>query len=120
MFYNEAQNRSRREREVRVGTLMMRCPNTGMDVPTGIETDRLSFERTPNFTSLIRCPICAEDHTWSKVDAWVAELELEEGGGPVTAGPPDPTVIDVAKGQSLSEPGLLETAGPSSSTAGTA
>jgi hypothetical protein len=116
-----------------------------MDVPTGIETDRLTFERTPNFTSLIRCPICAEDHTWSKVDAWVAELELEEAGGePVMVGPLEPIVAigafgdaqtdvplqdasrvapmgaAVAQGQSLSEPGLLETVGPSSSTAGTA
>jgi hypothetical protein len=116
-----------------------------VDIPTGIETDRLTFERTPNFTSIIRCPICAEDHVWSKIDAWVSELEhLGADVAPTVAGPGEPAMPtadfatthadvpmrgaadlapvsgDIAKDQSLPDPGLLEPTGSSSSTAGTA
>jgi len=58
-----------------MGTLMVRCPRTGADFPSGIETDRLSFELTPAFTATIRCPWCAEDHVWSKIDAWICEAD---------------------------------------------
>jgi hypothetical protein len=54
---------------------MVRCPRTGKDVPSGIETDSLSFEKTPNFTGLFHCPLCGIDHSWSKIDAWVCESD---------------------------------------------
>ena len=59
-----------------MGTLMVRCPHTGQDFPSGIETDRLSFERTPAFNGMIRCPVCGVDHAWSKIDAWVRDSDL--------------------------------------------
>lgn len=51
--------------------VMISCPNTGRDVPTGIETDPSSFE---SFRSAapIRCPVCGRDHAWSKRNAWLA------------------------------------------------
>ena len=56
-----------------MGTLMVRCPATGKDFPTGIDTDRLSFQLTPAFTGTIHCPLCGVEHSWSKIDAWVSE-----------------------------------------------
>jgi hypothetical protein len=56
-----------------VGTLMVRCPETGQDFPTGIETDQLSLQLTPAFTGTIHCPLCGVEHNWSKIDAWVRE-----------------------------------------------
>jgi hypothetical protein len=56
-----------------VGTLMVRCPETGKDFSTGIETDQLSFQLTPAFTGTIRCPVCGAEHSWSKIDAWLCE-----------------------------------------------
>jgi hypothetical protein len=66
--------------ETRVGILMVRCGATGKDFPTGIETDRLSFELTPAFNGTIRCPLCAVDHPWSKIDAWVCESDDASSG----------------------------------------
>ena len=63
-----------------MGILMVRCAATGKDFPTGIETDRLSFELTPAFNGTIRCPLCAVDHQWSKIDAWVCEGDAASSG----------------------------------------
>ena len=51
--------------------VMISCPNTGRDVPTGIETDPSSFE-TFGAAAPIRCPVCGRDHAWSKTNAWLA------------------------------------------------
>jgi hypothetical protein len=59
-----------------VGTLMVRCPETGQDFASGIETDQLSLQLTPAFTGTIRCPLCSVDHTWSKIDAWVCDTPV--------------------------------------------
>jgi hypothetical protein len=59
---------------------MVRCATTGKDFPTGIGTDRLSFELTPAFNGTIRCPLCAADHQWSKIDAWVCESDQPPSG----------------------------------------
>ena len=59
--------------EANVGTLMVRCPETGQDFATGIETDQLSLQRTPAFNGTIHCPICGVAHSWSKIDAWLRE-----------------------------------------------
>jgi len=56
-----------------MGSLMVRCPRTGQDFSSGVETDRLSFERVPAFNAMIHCPVCGVDHDWSKIDAWVCE-----------------------------------------------
>jgi hypothetical protein len=63
-----------------MGTLMVRCPRTGRDIASGIEIDRLSFERTPAFTGHIHCPHCREEHEWSKIDAWIRDLETVSPG----------------------------------------
>jgi len=45
-------------REGDMGMVMVRCPQTGHAIPTGIKTDRESFSRSAVFFSRTRCPIC--------------------------------------------------------------
>lgn len=59
-----------------MGVVMIRCPNTGRDVPTGIDTDQASFDRAPDVLSHSRCPICGLEHSW-----WKRETHLNEAGG---------------------------------------
>jgi hypothetical protein len=63
--------------------VMISCPNTGRDVPTGIETDPSSFESF-RAAAPIRCPVCGRDHAWSKRNAWLAGSLwcLQEVGSP--------------------------------------
>jgi hypothetical protein len=41
-----------------MGMVMVKCPQTGRAIPTGIKTDRESFGRSPVFFGHTRCPIC--------------------------------------------------------------
>jgi hypothetical protein len=54
-----------------VSVVMVRCPNTGHELSTGVEMDAATFERLPEIRSQIRCPICNLDHTWSTREAWL-------------------------------------------------
>lgn len=56
-----------------MGMVMVRCPRTGHAIPTGIKTDRESFNRRPVFFSRTRCVLCHADHPWFARDAWVDE-----------------------------------------------
>jgi hypothetical protein len=56
-----------------VGTLMIKCPNTGRTISTGITTDAPSFGSTPVFFSRTFCPICRINHDWFAKDAWVSD-----------------------------------------------
>jgi hypothetical protein len=53
--------------------VMVKCPQTGHAIPTGITTDRESFARSVVFFSRTRCPICRADHAWFAREAWVDE-----------------------------------------------
>jgi hypothetical protein len=41
-----------------MGVVMITCPNTGRAVPTGIETDALSFASLPDVPTQTKCPVC--------------------------------------------------------------
>jgi hypothetical protein len=56
-----------------MGMVMIKCPQTGRAIPTGIKIDRESFRRSPVFFARTRCPICQTDHTWFAREAWVDE-----------------------------------------------
>ena len=56
-----------------MGMVMVKCPQTGSAIPTGIKTDRESFLRSPVFFGRTPCPICHTDHTWFAREAWVDE-----------------------------------------------
>src|SRR5262249_17418657 len=58
-----------------MGAVMIRCPETGQDIPTGIVADRKSFEATAVFGARAYCPICRTEHEWFAREAWVCEAE---------------------------------------------
>ena len=60
-------------REDDMGMVMVKCPRTGLAIPTGIKTDRESFGRSAVFFSRTRCVICHTDHSWFAREAWVEE-----------------------------------------------
>jgi endogenous inhibitor of DNA gyrase (YacG/DUF329 family) len=51
--------------------IMIKCPTTGRDVPVGIDTDQVSFDRLPNTPASMTCPACGKEHIWSKSEAWL-------------------------------------------------
>jgi hypothetical protein len=53
--------------------VMVKCPQTGQAIPTGIKTDRESFRRSTVFFARTHCPICRTDHAWFAREAWVYE-----------------------------------------------
>jgi len=57
-----------------MGSLVTTCPVTGRKVETGIETDQLSMEMTPQFVAKIVCPYCRAEHEFSKTDVLVCEM----------------------------------------------
>ncbi len=61
-----------------MSTVMIKCPTTGTSIPTGIETEPLSFLQLPDMISRARCPHCGLDHAWWKREAWL-EDRPEEG-----------------------------------------
>ena len=56
-----------------MGMVMIKCPQTGHAIPTGIKTDRESFRRSAVFFARTRCPICGAEHAWFAREAWVDE-----------------------------------------------
>ena len=56
-----------------MGMVMVKCPQTGHAIPTGIKIDRESFRRSPVFFARTRCLICHTDHSWFAREAWVDE-----------------------------------------------
>ena len=52
---------------------MIKCPNTGQAISTGIKADRSSYSSTPVFYSSTYCPICRTDHDWFAPQAWVCD-----------------------------------------------
>jgi hypothetical protein len=58
--------------EVSMAMVMIRCPKTGQDVPTGIDTDSRTFSGLPTALARAHCPHCGRDHTWNKDAAWLA------------------------------------------------
>jgi hypothetical protein len=56
-----------------MGVVMVKCPNTGRDIPTGIVADRDSFGAAPVFFARVYCPICRMEHEWFAKDAWVCD-----------------------------------------------
>ena len=51
--------------------LVIRCPRTGHEVPTGIETDGETLQNMPDILAYTRCPHCGIDHAWWPDEAWL-------------------------------------------------
>ena len=56
-----------------MGAVMVRCPQTGREIATGIVADRESFRATPVFFGQVYCPICRTEHEWFAQEAWVCD-----------------------------------------------
>jgi len=54
---------------------MVRCPDSGREIPTGLVADRASFRSMPVFFMRAYCPVCRTEHEWFAQDAWVCEAE---------------------------------------------
>ena len=46
--------------------LMIKCPNTGQAVPTGIETDAANFAILSDVPTQTKCPVCGSVHVYDK------------------------------------------------------
>jgi hypothetical protein len=61
-----------------MGAVMIKCPDTGRDIATGMYADRDSFAATPVFFARVRCPQCGAEHEWFAKEAWVCEAVQRE------------------------------------------
>lgn len=53
--------------------VMIRCPVTGDEVPTGFAMDRAGFDSSELNDNSVECAACGEIHTWSKRDAFMKD-----------------------------------------------
>jgi hypothetical protein len=60
-----------------MGTVVIRCPATGITLPTKIRADRVTFARSPVFFADTYCPACEAEHRWFAREAWVEELHAK-------------------------------------------
>jgi endogenous inhibitor of DNA gyrase (YacG/DUF329 family) len=51
--------------------VMIKCPQTGNAVSTGIEIEPDSFNSLPDISAHMRCSACGDQHIWSKGEAWL-------------------------------------------------
>ncbi len=58
-----------------MGMIVIRCPNTGREISTGLEADRRAFQGMPVFFSRTYCPICRTNHEWFAKDARIRDEE---------------------------------------------
>jgi hypothetical protein len=56
-----------------VGMIMIKCPQTGRAIATGIKADRESFRCCAVFFARTYCSICQTHHDWFAKEAWVYE-----------------------------------------------
>ena len=49
------------------------APRQGSTIPTGIETERSSFECSTVFFADAYCGLCNANHRWFARDAWIEE-----------------------------------------------
>jgi hypothetical protein len=80
-FLAAKSNKNQIQGEAHMGMVMVKCPQTGRAIPTGIETDRESFRRSPVFFARTRCTICHTDHAWFAPEAWVDEFSARARRG---------------------------------------
>ncbi len=55
-------------------TILIKCPQTGRWVSTGIDIDAGAFARIPDVVATMRCPECGGEHAWSKKNAMISPL----------------------------------------------
>ncbi|MBN8957120.1 MAG: hypothetical protein J0H17_11215 [Rhizobiales bacterium] len=56
-----------------MSVIMIRCPETGSEISTGIECEDDDFKKLPFVITQTACPSCGREHSWSKSDAWLIQ-----------------------------------------------
>jgi hypothetical protein len=57
-----------------MAVVMIKCPLTLHAVSTEIKIESdAGFHCLPDITYHLRCPLCGNTHSWTKLDAWIAE-----------------------------------------------
>jgi hypothetical protein len=51
--------------------IMIRCPNLGRIVPTGLTTEQIKLSLLSDLKLRLRCPACLKLHKWGQKDAWI-------------------------------------------------
>jgi hypothetical protein len=49
--------------------VVIRCPRTGEEVPTGVVADITNLDRLPTGPTELKCVACGETHKWYRGDA---------------------------------------------------
>jgi hypothetical protein len=57
-----------------MGVLIIKCPVTGKEISTGVETDADGFARMPNLVAYAHCTHCMTDHAWRPLDATLVDM----------------------------------------------
>ncbi|MFH0301977.1 hypothetical protein AAFX91_33280 [Bradyrhizobium sp. 31Argb] len=58
-----------------MGIVMIKCPQTGRAIPTGIKADREKFRCSTVFFARTYCSMCQTSHEWFAKEAWVYESD---------------------------------------------
>jgi hypothetical protein len=56
-----------------MGAVMVKCPDTGREISTGLVADRRTFNAMPVFFARVYCPLCRAEHEWFAKEAWVCD-----------------------------------------------
>jgi hypothetical protein len=56
-----------------MGVVMIKCPETGSAISTGMRADRDRFRCSPVFFARTYCSLCHASHEWFAKEAWVHE-----------------------------------------------
>ncbi len=64
-----------------MGMLMIKCPNTGRAISTGIQVEQAAFGAMPVFFSRTFCPACRTEHRWFAKRAWINAPEATPHAG---------------------------------------
>lgn len=51
--------------------IMIRCPETGREISTGIECEDDDFRKLPFVITQTICLSCGREHSWSKSETWL-------------------------------------------------
>jgi len=59
-----------------MGAIMIKCPVTGRNIPTGMDIDARRFLTMPVFFSRTYCMYCKSEHEWFAKNAWICESDV--------------------------------------------
>ena len=51
--------------------ILIRCPQFGRSVPTGLVTEKIKFESLSGIQFALLCPACGRIHRWKRQNAWI-------------------------------------------------